>query len=97
MAFRGSLSLAGCKDYSGLNRKLKVSVRFIKEIKPCKPMLDILTLRSNIKSLEAMSKTPLRLGRLARGHRKICCWLFRPRIPRRLEMPRASLVPACRS
>ena len=32
----------GCKDYSGLNRRLKVSVRFVKEIKPCKPMLDIL-------------------------------------------------------
>ncbi|CAJ1400247.1 unnamed protein product [Effrenium voratum] len=32
----------GLRDYGGLNRKLKVTVRFIKEIKPCKPILDLM-------------------------------------------------------
>ena len=35
---------AGYKDYSGLNRKVKVSVRFVKAIKPCKPILKLMKL-----------------------------------------------------
>ena len=37
-------SVTGCKEYGGLNRKLKVSVRFVKAIKPCKPILKLMKL-----------------------------------------------------
>ncbi|CAK9063513.1 Uncharacterized protein SCF082_LOCUS32880 [Durusdinium trenchii] len=32
----------GCKAYPGLNRQVKVTVRFIKAIKPCKPIFDLM-------------------------------------------------------
>ncbi|CAL1147451.1 unnamed protein product [Cladocopium goreaui] len=37
----------GCKEYGGLNRKLKVSVRFVKAIKPCKPILKLMSLANS--------------------------------------------------